>query len=66
VNAIGSNAVLPMLTAAMVVGPSDPTMSVSTTPMNIHPSSATMTGHASRTMSRSVARIDASSRAPVR
>ena len=32
----------------MASGASQPTMIVSTTPMNIHPSSAMITGHASR------------------
>ena len=53
------NRMLPSPTAPMASGASQPTMSVSTTPMNIQPSSATMTGQASDSVAASSARVPA-------
>ncbi len=48
---------VPTPAAAMAAGPNGPTMIVSTTPMNIHPSSASTTGIATRSMGGSSERI---------
>jgi hypothetical protein len=53
------NRMLPSPTAPMASGASQPTMSVSTTPMNIQPSSATMTGQASDSVAASSAPVPA-------
>ena len=60
---------LPRPTAPMASGATRPTISVSTTPMSIHPSSATMTGQARRSVgsrSRRTASISARAGAGIR
>ena len=57
--ATAKNRLLPMLTAPIAVGPTRPTIIVSTSPIAIHPISAVATGQASWNIGRSSARRSA-------